>query len=266
MKIAIDLGHGLNVDTGLVGLIDEEELIDSVGNILIESLKKEGNIVVPVRPKGLISTIGQSMGARVKLSNDYKVDLFISLHGCIRKQGGAEAYTYRKVYNVIACRILSNLEKLGFNNQGIKDGKNLYVIKNTICPAILLQICSINSVDDYNIYKATGPEKIANAIAEGILGRSIEQNEPKTDILLNIKNILSVSENADNNELITKLPLIKYGDQGYLISLIQQILHVDCDGIFGNITRNAVVNFQKNNNLHIDGIIGIDTWKALINI
>lgn len=266
MKIAIDLGHGLNVDTGLVGLIDEEELIDSVGNILIESLKKEGNIVVPVRPKGVISTIGQSLGARVKLSNDYKADLFISLHGCIRKQSGAEAYTYRKVYNVIACRILSNLQKLGFNNQGIKDGKNLYVIKNTICPAILLQICSINSEDDYNLYKANGPEKIASSIAEGILGRSLNLNKSRTDIILKIKNILSVSENADNNKLITKFPLIKYGDQGYLISLIQQILHVDCDGIFGNITRNAVIEFQKNNSLYIDGIIGVNTWKALLNI
>lgn len=43
-----------------------------------------------------------------------------------------------------------------------------------------------------------------------------------------------------------------------------------CDGIFGNMTRRAVIQFQQNenalgNNMKVDGIVGPKTWSALVD-
>ena len=43
-----------------------------------------------------------------------------------------------------------------------------------------------------------------------------------------------------------------------------------CDGIFGNMTRRAVIRFQENqnvlgNNMKVDGIVGPKTWSALVD-
>jgi peptidoglycan hydrolase-like protein with peptidoglycan-binding domain len=59
-----------------------------------------------------------------------------------------------------------------------------------------------------------------------------------------------------------KLPL-KKGSAGDLVKKIQAKLGVNADGKFGAITQGAVVKFQKSNNLSADGIVGVNTWKAL---
>ena len=56
---------------------------------------------------------------------------------------------------------------------------------------------------------------------------------------------------------------------GPLVEFLQNILKIlgfysgDIDGIFGNSTKNAVINFQKAYGLEDDGIVGPLTWKAL---
>ena len=35
------------------------------------------------------------------------------------------------------------------------------------------------------------------------------------------------------------------------------------DGVFGNLTNNAVRNFQSKNGLAVDGLVGNNTWNNL---
>lgn len=57
--------------------------------------------------------------------------------------------------------------------------------------------------------------------------------------------------------------IIKAGDSGQLVKILQELLKITVDGIFGEKTRKAVIFFQKRNNLTPDGIVGPLTWKKL---
>ena len=61
---------------------------------------------------------------------------------------------------------------------------------------------------------------------------------------------------------------LSYGDQGAAVRQAQTALnkhgaHLAVDGSFGQQTLAAVKAFQKRNNLTVDGVIGVQTWKAL---
>ena len=59
--------------------------------------------------------------------------------------------------------------------------------------------------------------------------------------------------------------LIRRGDTGSDVKLIQEKLGLKKDGIFGKITESAVREFQGNNGLFMDGIVGQQTQIALFN-
>lgn len=49
-----------------------------------------------------------------------------------------------------------------------------------------------------------------------------------------------------------------------IVKQIQKALHLYPDGVFGPITKNAVEEFQRKNNLKVDGIVGAATLAKLI--
>lgn len=67
-------------------------------------------------------------------------------------------------------------------------------------------------------------------------------------------------------------PLLRQGSQGNFVYLLQFILanqygyNLTVDGIFGSRTLNAVRDFQNNNSLVVDGLVGNNTWKTLLTL
>lgn len=65
-------------------------------------------------------------------------------------------------------------------------------------------------------------------------------------------------------------PTLSSGDRGEYVELLQtqlkQLMFYDgnIDGVFGNDTLLSVKAFQTNNKLTADGVVGKDTWSALI--
>ncbi|MFA5543404.1 MAG: N-acetylmuramoyl-L-alanine amidase, partial [Bacilli bacterium] len=66
------------------------------------------------------------------------------------------------------------------------------------------------------------------------------------------------------------LATLREGSQGVWVNLLQRLLNnagFDCgsaDGIFGQKTRWAVVEFQRAKKLTVDGLVGPQTWENLI--
>ena len=48
--------------------------------------------------------------------------------------------------------------------------------------------------------------------------------------------------------------------------LVQRLLGIKEDGLCGQLTANAIKDFQNKNNLEIDGCCGANTWKKLLGI
>lgn len=57
--------------------------------------------------------------------------------------------------------------------------------------------------------------------------------------------------------------ILKLGDTGEFVAVLQELLNINVDGIFGNKTKTAVIYFQRKNKLEGDGIVGPMTWKKL---
>ena len=58
---------------------------------------------------------------------------------------------------------------------------------------------------------------------------------------------------------------IKIGSKGDAVKTLQTALHLMVDGKFGRITEEAVRDFQKRNNLKVDGIVGEKTWEKILS-
>ena len=60
------------------------------------------------------------------------------------------------------------------------------------------------------------------------------------------------------------MEILKLGSKGESVKQLQRILGLTADGDFGPKTDAAVKQFQKNNNLKEDGIVGDKTWQVLL--
>ena len=51
-----------------------------------------------------------------------------------------------------------------------------------------------------------------------------------------------------------------------LTRIVQKKVGVTVDGLYGSDTANAVKEYQRNNGLTADGVVGIKTWKSFLNV
>ncbi|MEQ8155921.1 MAG: N-acetylmuramoyl-L-alanine amidase [Clostridiaceae bacterium] len=167
MRLAIDIGHNCNYDHGATGIKSEDSLNYEVGTKLMKKCSDAGIEVIycaPVNPKSLSDSLNQ----RVNAANNSKADFFISIHhNAFPGANGSEILCIpggdaERVANII----LPEIVKLGFQNRGVKARYDLFVLNETIMPAILIECAFCDSETDMAIYDS---DKMAQVIFNGII-------------------------------------------------------------------------------------------------
>lgn len=166
MRIVINAGHTKKgVGTGANGYLNESKETRKIGYELMKLLADSNHEVIPA----VFDVHSNNLKAAVDVANNNNADLFISLHLNAGGGTGCEAYTWRGEKVSQAVKVCNNLANLGFKNRGVKDGSKLYVIKNTRCMAVLIEVCFVDNKQDAELFKNLGYTKIAQAIYNAII-------------------------------------------------------------------------------------------------
>ena len=145
----------------------------------------------------------------VNNSNAVATDIFASIH---LNAGAGKGYGVEVCYvsasgKVIADRICAKVAALGFTNRGAKLRTGLYELNNTKATAVIVECFFLDRQSDVDLYNKVGVDRLGKAIAEGLLGKTI--NSPtktitKTPVATNSGDIYRVvtgsfkdEENAD---------------------------------------------------------------------
>ncbi len=173
--IVIDPGHG-GKDPGAMdnGLVEKEINLDMV-LYLKEHLDKDKNIKVYY---SRLDDIYPTLGERCDLANAVEADFFVSVHNNWYNPGanGTEVYylggTNTPGLNSFELADIfqrSIITAVGTKDRGTKNG-NLFVLRNTEMPAVLLEIAFLSNDSDAAMLKSTTFNKnVANALYKAIL-------------------------------------------------------------------------------------------------
>ena len=293
MKIGVNDGHTLRgAGTGAVGIIKEGEHTRLVGEEVRRLLKEKG-IAVFNCTVDYAETTNESLSLVVQQANREDLDWFISIHFNAGGGKGVEVYTYEGRQYQDAIDVCNNISALGFNNRGVKVGTGLYVIRRTKAKSMLIEVCFVDT-EDANKYLEVGYKAIAKAIVDALDNHIVsdpvvdKNTTSQTQSTAAIKGddwVRRLQEECNkqgfSNQKVDGIPgpvtlagcpTLKKGVQGNITKLLQERLVKigyntnGVDGIFGNGTYSAIREFQKTRGLSIDGIVGQNTWRKLLNL
>ena len=180
IKIYIDQGHNpQNPNAGAEGNgLREQDIVFRVGIDLAELLRRSGNYDVRLSRPTATTPVGTSNTTSLKMrvadANSWGADYFISIHtnaSSIPTATGSEAFAFSEPSRAFSLGedILTGLNRTtGLRNRGMQTRTNLYVLRKTAMPAVLVELGFITNPSDAELMN-TRPDLFANGIYRGIV-------------------------------------------------------------------------------------------------
>lgn len=153
VRLCFDYGHGGNDSGACYKGRKESNDVLSLGKAVAAEIRRHGVIVDETRT--LDATV--SLNDRSNFENRNAYDYFISFHRNAfkaEKARGSETYTYLSASTKaksLAEKIQAGLVSIGFVNRGVKTA-NYHVLRETRCPAVLIEMGFIDSTNDNNLF------------------------------------------------------------------------------------------------------------------
>lgn len=292
VKICVDAGHG-GKDPGAVGNgRREKDYTLKLALGLGSQLQQHGINVIYTRTDDRFLELYE----RADISNNNNCDYFISQHVNSGGGYGVETFAYptsnkgKEFAQAIQNSMVAN--RVATRDRGVKTA-NFAVLRKTKCPAILIENHFIDNAADMEFLDAN-LKKIIELQAKAILdfigvSSSIRVHEsqstpvPQSKLYCDFaslqrefvnQNFGNISvDNIPGPRTVAAAPTVRQGARGNITKWIQERLiylgynvAYGADGIFGEGTRQAVIEFQRNNGLVTDGIVGKNTWRKLLGL
>lgn len=259
MELNVHGGHNARVP-GASGLINEVTEDRKIKDLVISKLQALGHTVYDCTDDAGASQ-SANLSNIVAKCNAQAVDLDVSIHfnagagdtGGNGKTTGTEALVYAGTGKAAAyaAAICDAIATLGFKNRGVKVRPDLYVLRHTKAPALLVECCFVDDADDVALYDA---DQMATAIVRGITGQAVPGGTTTQE------------STADTTAQSSPAQFQSWLNAGYSAGLTE-------DGLWGPKTRKAAtaalqaeLNAQFSKGLTVDGIWGSKTKAACVNV
>ena len=229
MVINVHAGHNPDgkVACGAIGIIRESTEARNVKNEVIRLLKALGHTVYDC-------TVDNGTSANnvlcniVNKCNVHTVDLDVSIHfnaGANDVSGngkttGTEVFIYSensKSKNY-AQSVVMEIAKLGFKNRGVKINKNLYFLRKTKAPAMLIECCFVDDKDDVALYDY---KSMAAAIVYGITGQQYE--EPTNNVSDSDASVSGSETSVGDKDSIYRVQVGAYRNKANAVALQEKL-------------------------------------------
>lgn len=264
LPITIAAGHSGNIGARGCGY-KEEVLTKELVALLVTRFKALGYNIIDVSPTGSYTASNQLVAEYTAANKIANAQLHICVHfNASNGQGhGTETWIYalNNTAHKFATAINDAVYKtLDTRNRGIKaSGNSLAIPRRVNAPVCLLETVFIDNQSDMDKYVAK-KEQVADAIVKALTGQAVvvETSKPEntvTEAKPQVQEKTDLQKRAEYVGSRCKELQEKLNKLGYSCGT--------ADGIFGKNTEAALLKFQKENGLAVDGYAGPATFAKL---